>query len=184
MSSDGPTGSPLTDIISSVTSFPEAQNEAEKPVQSLLSTETPKVATESKVDSTMKPVTPTELNTKSEQVAQLSKAQKKKQKNKTHNGTGQVKICLNMIVRDESRNMVQCMNSVIHLIDAVAIVDTGSEDNTIEIINDYCKQRELPEEVISKKWVDDFGHSRTEALRHAEDFLNRLDKNSEWYLLF
>lgn len=110
----------------------------------------------------------------------LSKNQKKKAKNST---TCKVKICLNMIVRDESRNMIPCMNSVKHLIDAVAIVDTGSEDNTIQVINDYCKEHNIPCEVISKKWIDDFGHSRTEALRHAEDFTNRLDKDKDWYVL-
>src|SRR5581483_4184439 len=113
----------------------------------------------------------------------LSKNQKKKLKNQNSN-TGHVRICLNMIVRDESKNMIACMNSVKHIIDAVAIVDTGSEDNTIEVINNYCKEHNIPGEVISKKWVDDFGHSRTEALRHAEDFTKRLDNSRNWYVVF
>ena len=44
------------------------------------------------------------------------------------------KICLNMIVKDESRVIRRCLESVKPLIDYWVIVDTGSTDGTQEII--------------------------------------------------
>ena len=91
----------------------------------------------------------------------------------TNNNNGkEVKFCLNMIVRNEKDNIVRCCDSVSHIIDAIAIVDTGSVDNTIDIIRDYCRDKNIPGEVISETWVN-FGHNRTGAIRHAEAFTSK-----------
>ena len=50
-----------------------------------------------------------------------------------------MKLCLNMIVKDESRTIVRLLDSVINLIDSYCICDTGSSDNTVEIIKQYFK---------------------------------------------
>ena len=107
---------------------------------------------------------------------------------------GPGKICLNMIVKNEEKVMERCLNNHEHLIDAVAIVDTGSSDKTIEIIVKWCQKRKLPCEVIVDPWRDDFGYSRTAALRHGEAFVEKIkkkevpfspDDNGEiWYLCF
>ena len=44
------------------------------------------------------------------------------------------KICLTMIVRNESHIIERCLNSVKGIVDCVAICDTGSTDNTVAII--------------------------------------------------
>lgn len=83
------------------------------------------------------------------------------------------KICLNMIVKNESRIIERCLNSVLHLIDTWCIVDTGSTDGTQEIIKNLLKNK--PGELIEEPWIN-FGVNRNQALRHAE-------KWGEWTLL-
>jgi glycosyltransferase involved in cell wall biosynthesis len=75
-------------------------------------------------------------------------------------------ICLNMIVKNESRVIARCLESVKPLIDTWVIVDTGSSDGTQEIIKEYLK--ELPGTLYERPWVD-FGHNRQEALELAKD---------------
>ena len=48
-------------------------------------------------------------------------------------------ICLNMIVKNESRIIERALDSVIDLIDCFCIVDTGSTDNTVQKIMNYFK---------------------------------------------
>jgi glycosyltransferase involved in cell wall biosynthesis len=83
------------------------------------------------------------------------------------------RICLNMIVKNESRIIERCIKSVYHLIDTWCIVDTGSTDGTQEIIKELLKDK--PGELIEKPWVN-FGHNRNEALELAERW-------GEWTLL-
>ena len=77
-------------------------------------------------------------------------------------------ICLNMIVKDEA-HIIE--NTLIKLLDKVkidywVISDTGSTDNTKEIIVDFFKQRGIPGELYDDAWQN-FGHNRTMALVHA-----------------
>jgi len=83
------------------------------------------------------------------------------------------RICLNMIVKNESRIIERCIKSVYHLIDTWCIVDTGSTDGTQEIIKELLKDK--PGELIEKPWVN-FGHNRNEALKLAK-------KWGDWTLL-
>ena len=75
-------------------------------------------------------------------------------------------ICLNMIVKDESRVILRCLASVKELIDYWVIVDTGSTDQTKEIIREFLK--EIPGELIERPWVH-FAHNRNEVLQLAKD---------------
>ena len=43
-------------------------------------------------------------------------------------------ICLNMIVKNESKTLPVLLNTVREIIDYYVIVDTGSEDGTPELI--------------------------------------------------
>ena len=49
------------------------------------------------------------------------------------------KICLNMIVKNESKIITRLLDSLLKIIDHYVIVDTGSTDNTIEVISNYFK---------------------------------------------
>lgn len=74
------------------------------------------------------------------------------------------KICLNMIVKDESKVITRCLDSVKPMIDYWVIVDTGSKDGTQEIIKNHLKG--IPGELFERPWKN-FGESRTEAIELA-----------------
>ena len=85
------------------------------------------------------------------------------------------KICLNMIVKDESAVIRRCLDSVISMIDYWVIVDTGSKDGTQKIITEHL--RGIPGELHERPWVH-FGHNRNEAMQLARgkgDFLLFID---------
>lgn len=73
-------------------------------------------------------------------------------------------ICLNMIVKNESKVICRCLESVKPLIDYWVICDTGSTDGTQEIIRSYMK--DIPGELHERPWVN-FEHNRNLALDFA-----------------
>jgi len=79
------------------------------------------------------------------------------------NEAGQT-VCLCMIVKDEAPVIARCLASVRPFVDAWAIVDTGSTDETRSIVRECLA--DLPGELIDRPWVD-FAHNRTEALALA-----------------
>jgi len=77
-------------------------------------------------------------------------------------------ICLNMIVKNESHIIEDSLNKLCNKIkfDYWVIVDTGSTDNTREIIENFFKSRNIPGELKYEEWQN-FGYNRTVALNHA-----------------
>src|ERR1700722_1540445 len=56
-------------------------------------------------------------------------------------------ICLNMIVKNESKVIRRCLQSVLPFIDTWVIVDTGSNDGTQKIIKDFMLEHQIPGEL-------------------------------------
>lgn len=77
-----------------------------------------------------------------------------------------VSICLNMIVRNESRIITRLLASVLPIIDTYVICDTGSTDNTPQIITDFMSQHGISGEVVHEPFRN-FGYNRTFALQAA-----------------
>ncbi len=77
-----------------------------------------------------------------------------------------MKICLNMIVKDEASVIERCLASVKPVIDHWVIVDTGSTDGTQDIIRRFMT--DIPGELHERLWRN-FGDNRTEALELARD---------------
>jgi GR25 family glycosyltransferase involved in LPS biosynthesis/tetratricopeptide (TPR) repeat protein len=77
-------------------------------------------------------------------------------------------ICLNMIVKNESRIISDTLRKLCDKIkfDYWVICDTGSTDNTIEVIRDFFKKEKIDGEIFCHEWKD-FGHNRTLALAAA-----------------
>ena len=80
----------------------------------------------------------------------------------------QPEITLVMIVRNESKVIERCLESVRPLLSGWVIVDTGSTDDTIEKIQRSLS--DIPGELHHREWVD-FGHNRNEALELARGWL-------------
>jgi len=74
-----------------------------------------------------------------------------------------VKIGLCMIVKNESHIIHESLGCTLPLIDTYCIVDTGSTDNTIEVIKNFYTEKGIEGEVHERPWKD-FGHNRSQAL--------------------
>lgn len=80
------------------------------------------------------------------------------------------RVSLIMIVRNEERNLADCLDSVKELFDEIVVVDTGSTDGTRAIATHFGAR------VFDFPWIDDFSAARNEALRHAHgDWIFWLD---------
>lgn len=77
-------------------------------------------------------------------------------------------ICLNMIVKNESHIITQTLENLCNYVDfdAYFISDTGSTDDTIELIRAFFKKRNIPGHIEQVEWRD-FGFNRTLALQMA-----------------
>jgi glycosyltransferase involved in cell wall biosynthesis len=83
----------------------------------------------------------------------------------------QTKICLNMIVKNESKIICRLLESVLPLIDSYCICDTGSTDDTIEIIERFFEGTDIRGKIVKEPFRD-FGYNRTFALEQCHSMEN------------
>ncbi len=92
-------------------------------------------------------------------------------------------ICLNMIVKNESSIIEHTLDKLLNKIkiDYYVIVDTGSLDNTKEIIKNFFNKNNIPGEIYDDTWID-FASNRTLALTRAfnkSDYVLIFDADDE-----
>jgi len=66
-----------------------------------------------------------------------------------------------MIVKNEEKNIIDCLESIKDIADELIIVDTGSTDKTKEIVSKYTSK------IYDFKWIDDFSAARNYSLSKA-----------------
>ena len=84
-------------------------------------------------------------------------------------------ICYSAIFKNESKNVYRCLDALKPLIDFVSICDTGSTDNTVELIKKWGKENSIPTKVHygEEQVFKNFGYNRTLAYKKSiEDFPN------------
>src|SRR5690625_3232909 len=75
-----------------------------------------------------------------------------------------------MIVKNEEEVLARCLDTVHDLVDEINIVDTGSEDKTVEIAKQYTDR------VFFFEWTGKFKDARNESFRHAtKDYIFYMD---------
>ena len=92
-----------------------------------------------------------------------------------------MRICLAMIVKNESEIIERCLKSVIDYIDSYCICDTGSDDDTVEKIEKFMVKNNKKGIIFNEKFKD-FNYNRTKLLRMAKDkcdFLLLMDADFE-----
>jgi len=72
-----------------------------------------------------------------------------------------MKISACLIVKDEERNISECLQSLVVFADEIIVVDTGSTDDTINIAKGFTNK------IYSFPWIDDFSAARNYALEKA-----------------
>lgn len=80
-----------------------------------------------------------------------------------------------IMVKNESQRIKVTLESVKNCADVFFVLDTGSEDNTIQIIRDYCNEIKKPLHLLEEKFVD-FSTNRNTLLKYADD-------KADWLLL-
>jgi len=78
------------------------------------------------------------------------------------------RLCLNMIVKNESKVILRILNSVVNVVDTFCICDTGSTDDTISMIENFFQEKNIPGKVITEPFRD-FGYNRSFALKACEE---------------
>ena len=82
-------------------------------------------------------------------------------------------ISLCMIVKDENENIKNCLDKAMELVDEAIVVDTGSTDGTLEILNNYNNNKI---KIIKHKWNNDFSDARNKSIEFAKgDYILILD---------
>lgn len=93
--------------------------------------------------------------------------QKDRMRKKIAAKKGPKKICLVMIVRNESKNMERVLGTLKEIIDMGSIVDTGSTDNTEEVIMNWSKKYGIPITVHHEPFKN-FSYNRTHSFQMAQ----------------
>jgi len=86
-------------------------------------------------------------------------------------------LCLNMIVKNESKIIKRLFDSVISIINSYCICDTGSTDDTVQIIENYFKEKNIPGKIVFEPFKN-FCHNRNFALQSCvglSDYVLLLD---------
>lgn len=75
-----------------------------------------------------------------------------------------------MIVKNEEKTLARCLDSVVGKVEEIIIVDTGSEDNTIEIAKRYTSN------IYSFQWTGSFAEARNFSIRQSScDYILVMD---------
>lgn len=93
-----------------------------------------------------------------------------------------VKLCLNMIVKNESKVISTLLESVSDLIDCYCICDTGSTDDTAEVITGFFERKGIPGKIVVEPFRN-FGYNRSFAMKAAagmSDYLLLLDADMQF----
>lgn len=92
-------------------------------------------------------------------------------------------IALLMMMKDEEKRLIVSLESVVGIVDSIVAYDTGSTDNTLQILRDFSNKHKIPLRLKEGEFVN-FSVSRNVSLDFADtfddiDFLLLLDVNDE-----
>ncbi|SHI38708.1 glycosyltransferase [Lutispora thermophila] len=77
-----------------------------------------------------------------------------------------MRISLCMIVKNEEKNIVNCLDRALKVVDEAIVVDTGSTDNTMKLLLDNYGENEKVK-IIQYEWENDFSKARNKSIEYA-----------------
>jgi len=77
-------------------------------------------------------------------------------------------ICLILIVKNEEKVIERCLKTTLNIISTYCICDTGSTDNTKQVITDFFKKHKIPGVIHDTPWVN-FGVNRSILLEKSRE---------------
>lgn len=92
-------------------------------------------------------------------------------------------VTLFMIVKNEAKIIERCLCSLRPHIDYVVITDTGSSDDTVQIIRSFLQTHQIPGRVYTSTF-ENFGKSRSQSFLNMQDWLDeqKIDKSNNYGL--
>lgn len=92
-------------------------------------------------------------------------------------------LTLIMIVKNESLIIERCLDSIKDHINYIVISDTGSTDNTVDIINNYLIKHNINGKVYNDEWKN-FGYNRTKSLTNGQEWLesHNINKKTNYFI--
>lgn len=76
-------------------------------------------------------------------------------------------ICLNLIEKNEAHIIEETLESIYKYVDYYVISDTGSTDNTKEVIKNFFDKKGIEGKIYDDPWQNHFGINRTLALKRC-----------------
>jgi len=87
--------------------------------------------------------------------------------------SGDRKLIYLTMIKNESAIIRRSIDAAISTCDAICICDTGSTDNTVEIVEEYFKGLTIPCKLYKHTWKN-FGHNRTLSFNAVVNFCEQL----------
>lgn len=89
-----------------------------------------------------------------------------------------VKLILTQIMKDESHVANRMLDSIKNIVDGIVIIDTGSTDDSIEVVKKWGQDNGIETHVFERPF-DNFENSRNESFKKAREiFLSKNDGNT------
>ncbi len=78
------------------------------------------------------------------------------------------KLVLTQIMKDEAHVITRMLNSIKSIVDIVCLIDTGSTDNTIEVVKNWGQENNIETHVFERPF-DNFENSRNYSIQMARE---------------
>lgn len=98
--------------------------------------------------------------------------------NYTPSANSIVKIILLTMIKNESAIIRRCLETASFTCDALCVCDTGSTDNTVDIVTTYFKNSKIPGRLYTHPWKN-FGYNRSQSFLAAVDLCKELGWNPD-----
>lgn len=79
-----------------------------------------------------------------------------------------MKLALILMIRNEEKIIKRCLEAVENVVDCFCVCDTGSNDKTVEIVEEFLKTRKGC--LTTEPWKN-FGHNRTVSFQNAQKYV-------------